>query len=72
MLMSDTKTEVLPLKEWRLRRYWTYRHLAGKAGVSTFTIQRIEKGGRAQEITARKLADALGVSVAQVVEFTKD
>ena len=62
--------EVLPLKEWRLRRYWTYRHLAKQAGVSTYTIQRAERGERVQEITARKVADALGLAVAQIVEFT--
>ncbi len=67
--MSNTNSEILPLKEWRLRRYWTFRHLAQVAGVSTFTLQRIEKGGRVHEITARRIADALGLAVAQVAEF---
>jgi transcriptional regulator with XRE-family HTH domain len=69
--MSNSDLEVLPLKEWRLRRYWTFRHLAKESGVSTFTLQRIEKGGRAQDITARKIADALGVKVSQVAEFAR-
>ncbi len=70
--MSDTNTsdsDVLPLKEWRLRRHMSHRQLAKAAQVSTETLLRAEKGGRVYELTARKIGDALGVAVAQVVEF---
>lgn len=66
--MSE-ELEVQPLKEWRVRRYWTYRALAKEAGVSTETIYRAERGGRLHDITQRRIADALGVKVSQVAEF---
>lgn len=61
--------EVLPLREWRLRKYWSYRFLAEQAGVSTETLQRAERGGRVYDTTARRIADALGIKVDQVSEF---
>ena len=60
---------VLPLKEWRVSRYLTYRELAKRAGVSTETLQRGERGGKLNDITRRKIADALGVRVSQIAEF---
>ena len=61
--------EVLPLKEWRLRKYLSYRRLTDDVGVSTETLQRAERGGRVYETTARRIPDALGVKVSQVAEF---
>ena len=63
--------EVQPLKEWRLRRYLSYRGLAKEAGVSTETILRAERGGRIYETTQRRLADALGIRVSQIEEFAR-
>ena len=61
--------EVQPLKEWRLRRHLSHRGLARAAGVSTETLLRAEKGRKLQELTQRKIADALDVKVEQVAEF---
>lgn len=63
--------EVLPLKEWRLRRYMSHRKLAQLAKVSTETLIRGERGGRLYEVTQRKIADALGVTPGQILEFTQ-
>ncbi len=68
-MAEEEKT--LALKEWRIRRYWSLARMAKEASVSTETLQRAEKGGRLHEITQRKIADALGVSVNQVAEFAK-
>jgi transcriptional regulator with XRE-family HTH domain len=65
------ETEILPLREWRLRHYLSYRRLAKRAGVSTETLQRAERGMRTHEITQRRIADALGVPVSQIAEFTQ-
>ncbi len=68
---TGSDQEVLPLREWRVRKYWTYRKLAKKAGISTETLLRAERGGKVWDITARKIADALEVSVNQVTEFVE-
>jgi transcriptional regulator with XRE-family HTH domain len=69
MSKTQSSDEVCTLKEWRLRRYWSYRKLAQVASVSTETLLRAERGGRVHETTARKLADALGVRTQQITEF---
>lgn len=63
--------EVQPLKEWRLRGYWSFKRLAKKANVSTETLQRAERGRKLHEITQRKIADALGVHASQIAEFAR-
>jgi transcriptional regulator with XRE-family HTH domain len=62
---------MLPLKEWRVRKYWTIRKLAKQANVSTETLMRAERGGKVWDITARKIADALEIRVDQVEEFVR-
>jgi transcriptional regulator with XRE-family HTH domain len=42
--------------------------LADKSGVAEHTISRIEHGASLRPTTARKLADALGVAVADLME----
>lgn len=59
----------LPLKEWRLRKHFSFRQLARAAGISTETLMRLEKGGKVLPVTARKIVDALGVSEDQVLEL---
>ena len=50
------------LKELRVRRGWTLQQLADASGVNIKTINRIERGAaKAQDLTAQKLANALGV-----------
>ena len=47
----------------RMKRSWTQEHLAEVAGLSTRTIQRLEKGAEASPETVRLLAAAFGLSV---------
>jgi transcriptional regulator with XRE-family HTH domain len=52
------------VRELRERRMLSQQELAERAGVSLFTIQRIERGeGSVRPKTGRALADALGVGV---------
>jgi DNA-binding XRE family transcriptional regulator len=51
------------VREWRERRMLTQQELAERAGVSLFTVQRIESGrGGAHPGTGRKIAQALDVA----------
>jgi transcriptional regulator with XRE-family HTH domain len=57
------------LREVRVRRGWNQSVLAEKADVSRDSISNYETGQReAYPLTARKLADALGVSLAELQE----
>ena len=57
------------LAEWRLRRALALRDLAASAGIGLTTINRIERGHQAaRPSTARKLAEALGVEPAALME----
>lgn len=54
------------IRKLRKERGWTQRDLAGKAGTTQYTISEIELGHRdPHPTTLRKLAQALGVSVAE-------
>jgi transcriptional regulator with XRE-family HTH domain len=55
-------------KEWRESRGFTQRELAAEAGISEVTVARLETGHSSTPPTARKIADALGVSVADLLE----
>lgn len=55
-------------KEWRESHGLTQRELAAEAGVGEVTVARIESGASVTPPTARKVADALGVSVADLLE----
>jgi transcriptional regulator with XRE-family HTH domain len=70
--MSEEEKELQPLKEWRLRRHWTYARLAQNAEVSARTVMRAERGKRPHEVTQRKIADALGIQVSQIAEFAAE
>lgn len=57
------------VRELRERRMMTQRELADAAGVSEFTIQRIERGeGAVRPKTGRAIAEALGVRVEDLLE----
>ena len=57
------------LAEWRRRRALALRDLATKSGVGVSTINRIELGHQAaRPSTVRKLAVALGVDPAELME----
>ena len=55
-------------KEWREAQGLTQRELAAKAAISEVTIARLETGHSTTPPTARKIATALGVSVADLLE----
>jgi transcriptional regulator with XRE-family HTH domain len=60
--------ELARTKEWRESRGLTQRELAAKAGVGEVTVARIETGASVTTSTARKIAEALGVAVADLLE----
>jgi transcriptional regulator with XRE-family HTH domain len=55
-------------KEWRESLGLTQRGLAAEAGVGEVTVARIETGASVTPSTARKIAGALGVAVADLLE----
>jgi len=55
-------------KEWRESHGLTQRELAAEAGVGEVTVARIETGASVTPSTARKIAGALGVAVADLLE----
>lgn len=72
--MLETKmvvggADVMRLKEWRKRRVMTQQELAEKAGVSKATIVKAEAGAiHPHPSTLRKLAAALGVEAAELLD----
>jgi transcriptional regulator with XRE-family HTH domain len=56
------------LREWREARGLKQKELAAKAGVAEGTVVRAEKGDATYPNTARKMADALDVSVVDLME----
>lgn len=61
-----TTVRLPSLRYWRVRRAWHQEELAKHAGVSMATLWRIETGRPATLDTVRKLAEALGVSPADL------
>ena len=55
-------------KEWRESHGLTQRELAAEAGVGEVTVARVETGASVSPSTARKIAEALGVAVADLLE----
>jgi transcriptional regulator with XRE-family HTH domain len=55
-------------KEWREAHGLTQRELAAEAGVGEVTVARVETGSSVAPPTARKIAKALDVSVADLLE----
>lgn len=54
------------LRYWRVQRAWHQEELADRASVSMATLWRIETGRPATLETVRKLAEALGVTPADL------
>lgn len=62
-----------PLKRLRRQAGYSVRALAARAGVSFAALWRIETGAAvARPATAKKIADALGVTIPDVTEFATD
>jgi transcriptional regulator with XRE-family HTH domain len=55
-------------KEWRESHGLTQRELAAEAGVGEVTVARIETGASVTPPTARKIAKALDINVADLLE----
>jgi transcriptional regulator with XRE-family HTH domain len=60
--------ELARTKVWRLSRGLSQKELAAEAEVGEVTVARIEGGASVAPSTARKVAGALGVSVADLME----
>jgi transcriptional regulator with XRE-family HTH domain len=57
------------LREARLAKHMTQRQLAQAAGITNETVNRLERASEPRTVyplTARKLGDALGVSVSDI------
>jgi len=60
----------MKLREARLARFLSIRELSKRAGVAPRTIVEAESGRRAPYfVTARKIAEALGVEPGDIEEF---
>jgi transcriptional regulator with XRE-family HTH domain len=55
------------MKEWREAHGLTQKRLAEEAGVGEVTVARIEMGMSVSPSTARKIADTLGIHVADLL-----
>ena len=61
---------MVKLREVRLARFLSIRELAARAGVAPRTIVEAEAGRRVPYfVTARKIAEALGVEPGAIDEF---
>jgi len=58
--MGDNGNDV---KEARLEKFWSQAALSKKADVSIRTVARVENGKNCNEITKRKIAQALSMKV---------
>lgn len=67
--MAPTERVAIRVKEWRSRRGLTQEQLAAKAGISRGYLARLETARQDPKLsTLEKLAKALRVKVAQLVE----
>ena len=67
--MTSSKLEQNGLKQIREKRLLSKTELARLAGVSSLTIDRIEKGNRSRLETKRKIILALGYKLAEKDEI---
>src|SRR5262249_22701674 len=70
---GKAKTRKNNLKKLRLERMMSKAELARRAGVSTLTIDRVERGMSCRMDTKRKILEALGLKPSdRVVVFGED
>lgn len=68
-MAQERRLAVPNLRIWRLHALLNARELAEKAGLGRDTIFRLEReGARANEVTVYKIANALNISVRQLLE----
>ena len=58
--------ELPDLRRLRQKRSWSQNDLAQRSGVGVSTIIRLERGEGSRYVTARKLAEVLGVPVEEL------
>jgi DNA-binding XRE family transcriptional regulator len=63
--ISTLKKEMNSLKKYRERLLLSKAELARKAGISTLTIDRVEKGKSCRLETKRKIILALGLKLSE-------
>jgi transcriptional regulator with XRE-family HTH domain len=60
----------MPLRVWRIRAGFSQEELARRAGVAPKTITQAECGRvRPHPRTRKRIADALGMAIADIREF---
>ena len=67
-----TLVKLPSLAHWRIRRGLSQRALGEQAGTSRVNVGRIETGGETRPSMARKLAEALGVKVDELLRQPPD
>ena len=72
MPAPTSHAKVPSLRTWRVRKYWTQRQLAEQAHVAIATVAHAEQGYAISLISMQKMADVLGVTVAQLREEPKE
>jgi transcriptional regulator with XRE-family HTH domain len=68
MAPRATLVAVPGLRYWRTRRVMTQKELADAVDVAVSTVARLEAGGDARLVTVRKLARALKVDPAELLD----
>jgi len=63
---GNVKQQIPNLAGWRERQYLSQSELARRAGISNVTVWRIEHGEAVTHRTIRRIADALGISPAEL------
>jgi transcriptional regulator with XRE-family HTH domain len=68
--MEAVKVDAKKLQDARLAKFWSRDELAKASGIHRDHIGRLERGyeGESRPPTIRKLAEALGVNPAELVE----
>lgn len=68
-LMTKAVSIAVPyLRAWRIERGLTQGQLADKAGVGRSSITNTENGGKVSPLTISRLAKALGITQAQLLD----
>ena len=70
--MVQIPVQIPRLRALRLARVLTQEDLSKRAGVSPTTISAVEQGGEGRIVTARKLAEALGIPPEELVKPAKE
>ena len=59
----------MDVRSLRIERGWTQEELASRAGLSTRTVQRIERGGRANLASLQALTAAFGMAGQELLHY---